>query len=140
MKKEQQQKEKDEATFSVDPRLDLSVDTTSLALDRTQLAWVRTVMAMITTGIALDKGSEVLHAARLSTGAAWSKNGHFGGLLLTIAATALMVLVTIIYVWRMKQLVRMRSTKEKLPSPTIILSIFQCLVGGLAIYFLDMPW
>ena len=127
-------------TNTVDSRLDLAIETTLLAMDRTQLAWVRTVMGIITAGIALDKGAEALHQARLISGIAWSKNGHFAGLLLTITGTVFMLLVTVIYCKRLKELTRMRSLKEKIPSATMLLSVFVCLVGGLAIYFLNSPW
>jgi len=137
MKAEQQTRSEEQ---DVDPRIDLAVERTSLALERTQLAWVRTVIGFITAGFAIDKGSAALHEARLVSGEAWSKNGHFAGLLLTITSTTLMIMVTISYVKRMRELNRMRNLKEKPSVPTTILSIFVCVVGGLTIYFLHVSW
>jgi uncharacterized membrane protein YidH (DUF202 family) len=128
------------AEQNADPRIDLAVERTSLAMERTQLAWVRTVMGFITAGIAIDKGTAALHEARLVSGVAWSENGHFAGLLLTITSTVLMIIVTAIYARRAKQLNQMRGIKEKMPAPAIILSVFMCLLGALAIYFLSVPW
>jgi len=123
-----------------DPRTDLNVERTALATERTQLAWVRTVTGLITAGLAIDKGAEALHKARLVSGAAWSQNGHFAGMLLTITATAMMITATVIYVLRMKQLNIMRGIKQKLPALATILSIIICFLGALAIYFLRIPW
>jgi len=138
-------KEEDQLTrtleeHTVDPRLDLAIERTTLALERTQLAWVRTVIGFITSGFAIDKGTAVLHEARLVSGVAWARNGHFAGLLLTITATALMILVTIFYFRRIGQLNRMREFREIQPAPTTLLSIFVCVVGGITIYFLNIKW
>lgn len=136
----QNQQTRAKAEQDADPRIDLAVELTSYAMERTQLAWVRTIMGFITAGLAIDKGTEALHEARVVAGAAWSKNGHFAGMLLTITSTLLMIITTIIYVRRMKQLNRMRGIKTDLPPPTTALSIFICLLGALAIYFLHIPW
>jgi len=123
-----------------DPRIDLAVERTLLAIERTQLAWVRTVMGMITAGIALDKGLAALHQARLISGTAWEKNGHFGGLLLTSGGTLFMIFPTIMYIRRMRELNLMRGTKSKLPPPGVLISFFICMIGALAIYFLTFAW
>jgi uncharacterized membrane protein YidH (DUF202 family) len=135
-----QQQIRAEAERDADPRIDLAVERTLLAIERTQLAWVRTVIGMITAGIAIDKGFAALHQARLLSGAAWEKNGHFGGLLLTIGGTFLMMFSTVLYALRTRELNIMRGAKNKVPSPGILISIFTCLVGALAIYFLTIPW
>lgn len=132
--------EKIEVVQSADPRIYLAVERTSLACERTQLAWIRTVIGLITAGFAIDKGTALLHEARLVAGHAWAKNGHFAGLLLTSIATALMIAVTILYVRRVRQLNSMRKLKETLPAPTTILSVFICVVGGITIYFLNTTW
>jgi len=129
-----------EALQVVDPRIDLAIERTSLALERTQLAWVRTVIGFITAGFAIDKATTVLYEARLVSGVALSKNGHFAGLLLTGVATVLMIVVTITYVRRTLQLSKMRVSKERPTTSTTLLSIFVCLIGGITIYFLDIPW
>lgn len=129
-----------EAEPDVDPRVDLAVERTMLAMERTQLAWVRTVMGLITAGIAIDKGVSVLHEARMISGVAWEKNGHFAGLLLTIGGTALMAIVTVLYVIRMWELTTMLGRKNKLIHPGTLISVFLCVVGALSIYFLTFAW
>ena len=136
----QDQQIRAKAEQDADPRIDLAAERTSYAMERTQLAWVRTVMGFLTAGLAIDKGTEALHEARVVAGVAWSRNGHFAGMLLTITATVLMAIVTVIYVRRMRQLNRMRGIKIGLPAPTTVLSAFVCFLGVLAIYFLRIPW
>jgi uncharacterized membrane protein YidH (DUF202 family) len=138
--KEQNLKVRVHEELNADPRIDLAVERTLLAMERTQLAWVRTVMGFITAGIAIDKGAAALQQARLVSGIAWSKNGHFAGLLLTITSTFLMIITTTIYIQRMGELNQMRGIKRKLPAPTTALSVFICLLGALSIYFLRIPW
>jgi len=127
------------AEQDADPRIDLAVELTSYAMERTQLAWIRAVMGFITAGLAIDKGTEALHEARVVAGTAWSKNGHFAGMPLTITATPFMEVVTAIYVRRMRQLNRIRDIKIGLPTPTTILSIFVCFPGAWAINILHIP-
>jgi uncharacterized membrane protein YidH (DUF202 family) len=126
----------DERSQPADSVTDLAVERTALALERTQLAWVRTVMGFITAGIAIDKGLEALHEARLITGTAWSTNGHFSGELLTVSATALMIFTTVNYIRRTRQLNKMRGIINRFPPPTTILSIFVCCLGVLVVWFL----
>jgi uncharacterized membrane protein YidH (DUF202 family) len=134
------QKIRTEAELNADPRIDLAVERTLLAMERTQLAWVRTIIGMITAGIALDKGFAALHQARLLSGAAWEKNGHLGGLLLTSGGTFLMIFTTILYIHRARELNHMRGVKSKLVTPGILISFFICMIGALAIYFLTFSW
>jgi uncharacterized membrane protein YidH (DUF202 family) len=129
-----------EAELDADPRVDLAVERTLLAHERTQLAWVRTIMGLITAGIAIDKGFAALHQARLVSGAAWEKNGHLAGLLLTGGGTFLMMLTTVIYVLRTRELNLMRGAKSKFSSPGILISVYISLIGTLAIYFLTFAW
>lgn len=131
---------KTETAQAVDLPVDLAIERTSLALERTQLAWVRTVISFITAGFAIDKATTALHEARLVSGVAWSMYGHVAGISLTTVATAIMILVTITYVRRTRQLRKMRVSKERPTVSTTLLSIFVCLVGGITIYFLDIPW
>ncbi len=125
---------------SANPLLDLAVERTTLALERTQLAWVRTVIGFITAGFAIDKGTAILHQSRVVSGVAWSRNGHFAGLLLTITATILMTAVTLLYIRRSAELNRMQPMKTSPFAPTALLSIFVCVVGGITIYFLNIDW
>jgi uncharacterized membrane protein YidH (DUF202 family) len=129
-----------EAERDADPRIDLAVERTLLAIERTQLAWVRTVIGMITAGIAIDKGTAALHQARLLSGVAWAKNGHFAGLLLTIGGTLLIALATIIFTLRIRELNHIRGLKGKFPPPGVLISFFSCLFGALAIYSLTFSW
>jgi uncharacterized membrane protein YidH (DUF202 family) len=120
-----------------DPRIEIAIERTQLAYERTQLAWIRTVLALITAGIAIDKGTEALHEARIASGEALVKDGHFAGMLLTISGTVMMVLATGIYFRRMKELDQMRGIQRKLPYPVFILSCIISFFGALVIYFLS---
>jgi uncharacterized membrane protein YidH (DUF202 family) len=97
-------------------------------------------MGMITAGIAIDKGFQALHQARLMSGVAWEKNGHFAGLLLTIGGTTLMIITCILYIPRIRELNLMQGVKKKFPAPGVLISLFMCLIGSLAIYFLTFAW
>lgn len=119
-----------------DPRIEIAIERTLLAIERTQLAWVRTVLSLITSGIAIDKGFEALHQARLMTGEYWLRSGHFAGLLLSISGTLLGTFAAIIFYIRIRQLNKMLDKSILFSSPGMLISILICLVGGLAIYFL----
>ncbi|MEI8048753.1 MAG: DUF202 domain-containing protein [Bacteroidota bacterium] len=125
-----------EADQDVDPRVDLAVERTMLAMERTQLAWVRTVITLITAGIAIDK----VHLARIIAGIAWQKNAHMAGLILTSAGTALITLVTIHYIIRIRELTLMRGRKNNLLQPGTLISVLIIVVGALAIYSLTFDW
>jgi putative membrane protein len=120
-----------------DPRVDLAIERTMLAMERTLLAWVRTVLGLITGGVAIDKGTAAIHDARIAAGVALMKNGHLAGLFLTIVGTSLMIVVTVAYVKRIRELKQMVGLKRKFPEPGTMLAIFICILGGLAIYFLS---
>lgn len=106
--------------------------------ERTQLAWIRTVLALITAGIAIDKGTEALHDARIASGEALVKDGHFAGMLLAISGTVMIILATGIYFNRMKELDQMRDIRRKLPSPVFILSCIICFFGAIVVSFLSI--
>jgi putative membrane protein len=125
-----------QAERDADPRIDLAVERTMLALERTQLAWVRTIIGLITAGIAIDKGFEALHAARLVTGEAWVRNGHLAGLVMTISGTLLILISGVYYIKRLNELGRMLGKPRKLLDPGVILSLFITLVGFLVLYFM----
>jgi len=120
-----------------DPRIEIAIERTQLAYERTQLAWIRTVLTLITAGFALDKGSEALHQARIAMGEALVKSGHVSGMLLTISGTFTMVLVSIIYLRRMKELYQLGKLRRKLSYPVLILSIVITFFGVIVIYFLS---
>jgi len=120
-----------------DPRIEIAIERTQLAYERTQLAWIRTVLTLITAGFALDKGSEALHQARIAMGEALVKSGHVSGMLLTISGTFTMVLVSIIYLRRMKELYKLGKLRRKLSYPVLILSIVITFFGVIVIYFLS---
>jgi uncharacterized membrane protein YidH (DUF202 family) len=136
MKDEQQIRA--DAAQDADPRIHLAVERTVYALERTQLAWIRTIMGLITAGIAIDRGFAALHEARLVTGEAWVKNGHLGGLVLTISGTLLIVMVTIFYVKRTGELNLVRGKKRTLAVPGLFLSLLVFVVGFLAIFFMSI--
>jgi hypothetical protein len=76
----------------------------------------------------------------LLSGVAWEKNGHFAGLLLTIGGTFLLALTTIIFILRIRELNHIRVLKSKFPPPGVLISVFICFVGALAIYSLTFSW
>jgi uncharacterized membrane protein YidH (DUF202 family) len=120
----------------VDPRQDLAIERTELALERTHLAWVRTVIGLITSGFVVDTGFSALHKARLSSGEAWTDNGHAAGLLLTVSGTLLMIMATFFYFKRVRELARMRSASKSFFAPDFILSFVIIGVGIILIYFM----
>lgn len=129
-----------EAAQPVDPGLYLAIERTLLTSEATQLGWIRTVIGLITAGFTIDKGTVLLHESRVVSGTAWAQNGHFAGLLLTITSTILLTFMTILYVRRMDRLGKMRHSRVSLFTPTSLLSIFICVVGGITIYFLNVKW
>ena len=131
-----EQQIRSEAEQDADPRIDLAVDRTILALVRTQLAWIRTIITLMTAGLAIDKGFAALHEARMVSGEAWVKNGHFAGLVMTSSGTLLIIIVTINYLMGMKALNKMKGTKRKLYDPGLILSVLITLIGFLMLYFM----
>jgi len=131
-----EQQIRSEAEQDADPRIDLAVDRTILALVRTQLAWIRTIITLMTAGLAIDKGFAALHEARMVSGEAWVKNGHFAGLVMTSSGTLLIIIVTINYLMGMKALNKMKGTKRKLYDPSLILSVLITLIGFLMLYFM----
>ena len=113
-----------------DNRNDLAVERTELALERTQLAWVRTTLAFIGSGIALDKGMEALHKARLEAGNALFQNAHVIGISLSLGATILISFVTWHFVHRSKQLYKMRGTKGGWFLPGVFVSLLIIILGA----------
>ena len=136
--KEQEQQIRAEAEDTVDPRLDLAVERTELALERTHLAWVRTVIGLIVAGFAIDKGLGALEKGPVAYGEALMNHGHAAGMVLTTSGTFLMVLATIFYVKRSRELAQMRGGRKSLLAPDFILSAVIILIGALLIYLVSL--
>jgi putative membrane protein len=100
-----------------DPRVDLAVERTELALERTHLAWIRTMFTLMTAGIAIDKGLQIIHEQRMMKGEAWVQNAHFVGLALTVSGTFLLLIETIQFVKRSRQLSKIKKSVFNLFSP-----------------------
>lgn len=118
-----------EAEQDADPRVDLAIQRTEFALERTQLAWIRTTLAFIASGIGVDKGMEAIHDARLQSGNALFENAHIIGISLSIAATVLLLLVTLFYISRSRKLARMKAVKPMLLPPGTAASLLIILLG-----------
>lgn len=118
-----------EAERDTDPRVDLAVERTELALERTQLAWMRTVLGFLGSGIALDKGVEVMHKARLESGDALFQNAHIIGITLSITGTFLMLITTIFYIRRSQTLAKMKGTKMARIPHGVLASILVIILG-----------
>jgi len=124
---------------AVDPRVDLAVQRTELALERTQLAWVRTAFTFITAGLALDKGTEALHEARMLAGKNWVQSGHIAGLVLTFATTLFLILASISYVRQARALERLRTIKTGWVPGSLPLSLL-VIVLGIVLFVLLLLW
>ena len=130
-----QQSLRKEAEKDADPRVDLAVERTELALERTQLAWIRTTLTFLGGGIALDKGIEAMHEARVESGNALVQNAHFVGLTLSMAGTVLMILTTWNFIRRSRSLAKMKGGKPLL-IPHGAFASFLIILLGAAISFL----
>lgn len=130
---------KQPAMESDDPRVDLAFLRTEWALERTQLSWVRTSFAIMTAGLALDKGTEALHEARLLKGMNWVAGGHVGGILLTATAAILLAIATWLYHQRSRHLAIAHGKPVTAFPPAMIMSWVVVLLG-LAVSFLLLAW
>jgi len=134
-KEESDQQLRKEAEQDADPRVDLAVERTEYALERTQLAWIRTVLSMLGGGIALDKGVEAIHKARVETGVSLVNSAHAIGIALSITGTLLMLFTTIFYIRRSQSLAKIKGTKPERIPPGVLGSIL-ILILGIGISFL----
>lgn len=115
----------------IDPRIDLAVIRTELALDRTQLAWVRTAFTFITAGLALDKGAEALHHARVLAGTNWLHSSHAIGVIL-IAVSSLSLMISAGSYYRQSRIVgRLKSVPPTRLPMALLLSLFVALLGAI---------
>jgi putative membrane protein len=111
-----------------DPRVDLAVTRTELAWERTLLAWIRTTLALLGSGIALDKGAQLLHQARVLAGTAMMRNGHIVGLSLTGLSTLLLLIVTVQYLNGKLALARIKGVSPAAFHPAVISSVLVILL------------
>lgn len=124
-----QQKIRNEAEMDTDPRVDLAVERTELALERTQLAWIRTALAFLGSGIALDKGIESVHQARVESGDALIQNAHGIGLALSFSGTLLMLFTTWHFIHRSRSLAKMKGARPLIIPPGALASLLVTLLG-----------
>jgi len=121
------QPEKIEEEF--DPRIDLALQRTELALDRTQLAWIRTMIGIYGASIALDKGLQLLHEARLESGKAWVRSSHTLAMLLCGVTSTIFVFVTLRYWSDTRRLAGLKGTPSALIPPVFVTSLLTFLLG-----------
>jgi len=119
-----------------DIRTDLAVERTELALERTHLAWVRTTFAIITAGIAIDKGLEFIHQQRLINNEALAENGHLIGITITFMGMTLLLIETLQFVKRSKQLALLRNAAAAFFSTNVALAALVMLTGIALMYLM----
>lgn len=127
------------AEQAVDPRVDLAVLRTELALDRTQLAWVRTAFTLITAGLAIDKGGEALHEARILAGKNWVSTSHFAGISLAAVATLFLLIASVEYFRQSRSLARLKGAEPALFPPALLVSLLVVVLGS-ALSILLLIW
>ena len=127
------------AEQTVDPRVDLAVQRTELALDRTQLAWVRTAFTLITAGMAIDKGGEALHEARVLAGKNWVSTSHFAGISLAAVATLFLLIASVAYFQQSRTLARLKGAEPSLFPPALLVSLLVVVLGS-ALSILLLVW
>ena len=119
-----------------DPRVELAIHRTELAIERTQLAWVRTTFSLYTAGIALDKGLEALHQARMLQGSNWVQTGHSAGIFLALLGTVLSALTTYVYYRRIRDLAIVKGSPMTYILPAGWLSFIASILGVPLIVFM----
>ena len=120
-----------EAEADTDPRVDLAVERTELALERTQLAWIRTTLTFIGSGIALDKGMEAIHRSRLESGNALVQNAHAIGITLSMGGTILLLITTLYYIKRIRQLLKIKGVRPSSFPPGVLASFLIIILGAI---------
>jgi putative membrane protein len=122
---------------TVNLQVDLAVQRTELALDRTQLAWVRTAFTFITAGLAIDKGAEALHEARLLAGTNWVAGSYAVGITLTAASTLFLLVASVLYFQQARALARIKGAEPPWFPLALLISLLVVLLGGtLSIFML----
>lgn len=127
------------AEEEADPRVDLAVLRTELALDRTQLAWVRTAFTCITAGIAIDKGAEALHKARMVAGTNWVTGSHIVGVGLAAASTLFLLIASVVYLQHVRGLARCKGVAPPRMPAALALSLLVVLLGA-SLSILMLSW
>ena len=107
----------------------LAAERTELALETTQLSWIRTVLTFMATGLAISKGIEALHSARVISGKALINHANFVGIFLTVAATVMLIVATFYFISRRRQLARIRGEFVFKAIPTFLISICTIILG-----------
>lgn len=120
--------------FEMDPRVDLAVERTELALERTHLSWIRTMFTLISAGIAIDKAALYVHEPRVEGDSAFVNNAHTIGIFLTSIGTVLLLIETIQYIRRSKELAILKKGKPSILSTATILSLLVLLLGCVLLY------
>ena len=85
--------------------------------------------------MALDKGTEALHEARMLAGKNWVLSGHVAGLVLTFTTTVFLILATISYVRQARALEQLRTIKTGWIPGSLPLSLL-VIVLGCVLFFL----
>lgn len=129
------------AERDVDPRVDLAIERTMLALERTQLAWIRTALGLLAAAVAMDKGIEVLHGARIAEGTALVRHAHVAGLTMIAVTLMLFAGATITYRRHGARLAKLSGTSQLEINWIFWQSLFLILLGAVifAMLFLDKP-
>ncbi len=109
-------------------QVQLAIQRTELALERTQLAWVRTAFAIISAGLAMEKGLQALHDAKLLAERDWLTGGHYGGVFLSLIATVSLTLTTVRYRAYI-QSIGGDLSRHTIANPTVWLSLLVILMG-----------
>ena len=122
----------------VDPRVDLAIERTELALERTQLAWVRTSLALLGSGVAIDRLMEVVHQMRLDSGTALLERSQLPGLGLSALGMLLMLISSIQYRRRSRELKQMRGFALRWHDAAMFSSLVTLSLGAVAFVVLWM--
>jgi uncharacterized membrane protein YidH (DUF202 family) len=106
----------------------LAAERTDLALEITQLAWIRTTLALLAVGIAISKGAEALYNAKMISEEIIVQSDLMG-VIMTIAATVLLTVITFYFLIRRQQLARTREAYPYGIIPILLISVFTILIG-----------
>jgi len=125
-------------TKKPDAVTELAVERTEMAVERTHLAWIRTMFTIITSGIAIDKGLEIIHQQRLlkGSGSELAQGGHIVGLFLTGIGTLLLLIKTMQFVHRGKQLAAMKLERFHFFTSTFVLALVVIITGMAMMYLM----
>jgi hypothetical protein len=85
---------------------------------------------LITAGLALDKGAEAMHEARVLAGTNWVSGGHLVGTTLTATATLFLLLTSIAYSRESRALSRLKGSPPPLLPPALLVSLLVVLLGS----------